>query len=188
MTQKKYQIILADPPWLYNDRGCHGTVANHYKGMKIADICSIPINDIADKDCVLFMWAIYPMLREALKVIEAWGFNYKSIAFQWIKLNKKDGKPFFGLGYWTRGNSECCLLATKGKPKRKSASVFQLIQAPRARHSEKPEIVSDKIVELMGDLARIELFARKKRDGWDSVGLEIDGMDILDSIKLLTTK
>jgi N6-adenosine-specific RNA methylase IME4 len=170
----KYQIIYADPPWNYADQGCQGTMANHYSGMKIEDICNLPVGGVADDDCVLFLWATYPMLPEALKVIEAWGFTYKSIAFQWIKLNKKNGKPFYGLGRWTRGNTEPCLLATKGKPKRISAGVFQLIQQPLTRHSEKPQEARDKIIKLMGDLPRIELFARQKTEGWDAWGNEVE--------------
>ena len=181
---KKYQIIYADCPWSYNDQGCQGTMANHYRGMKLKDICDLPIKNIADKNCVLFMWATYPMLREALKVIEAWGFEYKSIAFQWVKLNPKSRTPFYGLGRWTRGNTEPCLLATKGKPKRISNSVFQLVQEPRSTHSKKPQEVRKRIVELMGDLPRIELFARGERDkdlfgnnkfdGWDIYGNEVE--------------
>ena len=165
---KKYQIIYADPPWNYNDQGCQGTMANHYKGMKLEDIKGLDIQKITDKNCILFLWATYPMLREALQVIEAWGFEYKSIAFQWIKLNKRNGKPFYGLGRWTRGNTEPCLLATKGKPKRISKSVFQIIEAPIMKHSQKPEIIRDKIIELVGDLSRIELFARKENRLWDN--------------------
>lgn len=172
---KKYQIIYADPPWSYNDQGCQGTMANHYSGMKLEDIKKLPLGGALDKDCILFLWATYPMLREALEVIKAWGFEYKSIAFQWIKLNKNNRKPFYGLGRWTRGNTECCLLATKGKPKRISASVFQLIQQPRGRHSEKPQEAKDKIIQLMGDLPRLEMFARKKEnDGWDVWGNEVE--------------
>ena len=171
---KKYQIIYADCPWSYNDQGCQGTMANHYKGMKLNDIGNLPIWDIADKDCILFMWATYPMLSEVLHTIKRWDFTYKSIAFQWVKLNPKALTPFFGLGRWTRGNTEPCLLATKGKPHRVSKSVFQLIQEPRRKHSQKPSIVRDKIVELMGDLPRIELFAREKTEGWDSWGDEIE--------------
>ena len=171
---KKYQIIYADCPWSYSDQGCSGTMADHYKGMKIEDICSLPVRGICDDNCVLFLWATYPMLKEALRVIDAWGFTYKSIAFQWIKLNPKSKTPFYGLGRWTRGNTEPCLLATKGKPKRISASVFQLIQQPRTRHSEKPQEAKDKIIQLMGDLPRLELFARKKEnDGWDYFGNEV---------------
>ena len=170
---KKYQIIYADPPWNYRDQGCQGTMANHYSGMKIEDICNLPVKEIADENCILFLWATYPMLKEALKVIGAWGFEYKSIAFQWIKLNSKKLTPFYGLGRWTRGNTEPCLLATKGKPKRISKSVFQLIQTPRGRHSEKPQEARDKILELMGDLPRIELFSRHTTEGWDVWGNEV---------------
>jgi len=146
----KYGIIYADPPWSYQDKKCNGNALDHYQTMNIKDICNLKVNEIADENCVLFLWATYPLLPEALKVIEAWGFKYKSIAFQWLKLNKKNGKPFYGLGRWTRGNTEPCLLATKGKPSRISASVSQLIQTPIRRHSEKPEEARNKIVELLG--------------------------------------
>jgi len=171
---KKYQIIYADPPWSYNDQGCQGTMANHYKGMKIEDICNLPIKNIANDNCILFLWTTYPMLKEALRVIESWGFVYKSIAFQWVKLNKKNGKYFYGLGRWTRGNTEPCLLAVKGKPKRLSASVFQLIVSAREAHSQKPSTTRHKIIQLMGDLPRIELFARQKTEGWDVWGNEVE--------------
>jgi N6-adenosine-specific RNA methylase IME4 len=181
---KKYQIIYADPPWSYSDQGCQGTMANHYKGMKIEDICSLPVKRIADKNCILFLWATYLMLQEALKVIKSWGFTYKSIAFQWVKINPRSRTPFYGLGRWTRGNTEPCLLATKGEPKRKSNSVFQLIQEPKGRHSRKPDTARDRIVNLMGDLPRIELFARddgtknlfgiKRMEGWDVWGNEVE--------------
>lgn len=171
---KKYQIIYADPPWSYNDQGCQGTMANHYKGMKLTDICSLPIDNIVNQNSILFLWTTYPMLKEAFQVMEAWGFKYKSIAFQWLKLNPKALTPFYGLGRWTRGNTEPCLLATRGHPKRISASVFQLIQSPRRKHSQKPDEVRDKIVQLMGDLPRIELFAREKTPGWDVWGNEVE--------------
>ena len=171
---KKYQVIYADPPWSYKDKKCNGNAAQHYDLMNINDICKIPIQDIADKDCVLFMWCTYPMLPEGLKLMEAWGFKYKSIGFQWIKLNKKNGKPFFGLGRWTRGNTECCLIGTKGKPKRVNNSVSQLIQTPIEGHSKKPAIVREKIVELMGDIPRIELFARQEVEDWDCWGNEVN--------------
>ena len=173
----KYKIIYADPPWNYADKGCQGTMANHYNGMDIKYIKKLPIKNIADEDCILFLWVTYPMLKEGLDVIESWGFKYKSIAFQWIKLNKKGKGYFYGLGRWTRGNTECCLLATKGKPKRISTSVFQIIEQPLTRHSEKPQEARDKIIKLMGDLPRIELFARTKKEGWDVWGNEV-GSDI----------
>lgn len=110
----------------------------------------LPVKDLAADNCVLFLWATYPMLKEALKVIEAWGFKYKSIGFQWVKQNRSGNGYFFGLGRWTRGNTEPCLIAVKGKPQRASNSVSQLIFAPLRAHSQKPDITRDKIRELMG--------------------------------------
>jgi N6-adenosine-specific RNA methylase IME4 len=173
MKDHKYQIIYADPPWNYKDQGCSGTMANHYPGMNLADICNLNVRSISADNCILFLWSTYPMLKEALTVIESWGFKYKSIAFLWIKLNKSGNGKFFGLGRWTRGNTEPCLLATKGKPKRMSASVFQIIETPIQRHSKKPEEARSKIIELMGDLKKIELFAREKTIGWDVWGNEV---------------
>lgn len=173
-TNKKYNIIYADPPWSYKDKKCNGNCESHYKTMNIEDICNLPIKNIADKDCVLFLWVTYPMLNEGLKLIEEWGFKYKTIGFQWIKQNKSGKGFFFGLGRWTRGNSECCLIAVKGKPKRISNSVSQLVFSPLQEHSKKPDIVREKIVELIGDKPRIELFARQSVEGWDCWGNEVE--------------
>lgn len=151
---------------------CNGNCQSHYSTMNIEDICNLPVNKLAGKDSVLFLWVTYPMLQEGLKVIERWGFKYKTIGFQWIKQNKNGKGFFFGLGRWTRGNTECCLIAVKGKPTRKSASVSQLVFAPLQIHSKKPDVVREKIVELIGDLPRIELFARQHVEGWDCWGNE----------------
>ena len=142
--------------------------------MTVEEIAELPINKITSDDCVLFMWATYPKIKEALELIEKWGFTYKSIAFQWIKQNKSGNGYFFGLGRWTRGNTECCLIATKGKPKRINNSVSQLIVSPIQAHSKKPSETRDRIVQLLGDLPRIELFARQTADGWDCWGNETD--------------
>lgn len=170
-TDKKYSIIYADPPWRYADKKCNGGAEKYYPTMSINDICNLPVKNIANKDAILFMWVTYPMLSEGLKVIDKWGFKYKTIGFQWVKTNRKDRNSFFfGLGRWTRGNTECCLIATRGKPKRISTNVGQLIVEPLTRHSEKPDIVRDKIVQLMGDLPRIELFARTTKEHWHCWG------------------
>jgi site-specific DNA-methyltransferase (adenine-specific) len=169
----KYKIILADPPWSYADQGCQGTMINHYKGMDLFEICNMPIDKISEDNCILFLWATYPMMKEALIVIKAWGFSYKTIAFQWVKLNPKALTPFYGLGRWTRGNTEPCLLATKGRVSRRDNSVFQLVQSPRREHSRKPDEVKNKIVKLVGNYSRIELFAREKSKGWHSWGNEV---------------
>ena len=169
---KKYKIIYADPPWRYDQKRLQGTAEKHYATMNINDICALPVTDLADKDCALFLWATFPMLPEALKLIKAWGFEYKTVAFVWLKQNKKSPSWFYGLGFWTRGNAEVCLLAKKGKPKRSSASVHQFIISPIEQPSKKPDITRDKIVELMGNVPRIELFARQKTEGWDVWGNE----------------
>ncbi len=173
-TQNKYQIIYADPPWKYSDSGCNGACENHYNTMTISDICALPVKEIANDDCVLFLWTTYPMLQEAMTLMEAWGFKYKSIAFQWLKLNKSGKGFYFGLGRWTRGNTEPCLIGVKGKPYKfvRSKGVSQIIEYPLTRHSAKPPIVRDKIIELMGDIPRIELFARDSAAGWDCWGNE----------------
>ena len=173
MEQKKYNIIYADPPWRYQMNKGQGVAEKHYATMSIQEICELPVETIADKDSVLFLWVTFPQLSEAFKVIKAWGFTYKTVAFVWVKLNKSGKGFFFGLGYWTRSNAEICLLAVKGKPKRKSKKVFQIITSPLQEHSRKPEEARKRIVELMGDIPRIELFAREQALGWDVWGNEV---------------
>lgn len=141
--------------------------------MSIDELCALPVSELADKDCVLFLWTTFPMLSEALRLIKAWGFSFKTAAFVWLKRNRKSLSWFFGMGRWTRGNAEICLLGVKGKPKRQSARVHQFIISPVEEHSKKPDQTRDKIVELMGDLPRVELFARQKTAGWAAWGNEI---------------
>lgn len=171
---KKYGIIYADPPWQYTNKGVSGAAEKHYRTMTIADIRALPVADIAADSCALFIWVTYPMLKEGLSVIESWGFTYKTIAFQWVKTYPKCGKFVLGLGNWTRGNSECCLLGIKGNPKRIDKRISQLIIAPISKHSEKPTEAREKIKCLLGDLPAVELFARTKTPGWDVWGNEIE--------------
>ena len=133
----------------------------------------MPVSNIADDNCVLFLWVTMPKLNECWELIEKWGFNYKTVAFTWVKRNKKSLTWFWGMGSWTRANAELCLLSTKGKPKRISASVHSVIDSPIEEHSKKPQEARNRIVKLMGDLPRIELFARQKVDGWDCWGNEV---------------
>lgn len=172
---KKYQVIYADPPWRYQRTNIRGCADNHYPTMELDDICALPVRELADKDCILFLWATFPKLIEAIRLIKEWGFTYKSVAFVWIKQNKKAHTLFWGLGFWTRGNAEICLLATKGHPKRKSAKVHQFIISPIEEHSKKPDEARLKIFELLGDVPRIELFARYHPPGWDVWGNEAPG-------------
>jgi N6-adenosine-specific RNA methylase IME4 len=141
--------------------------------MSLQDICNLPVNNIANDDSVLLMWVVDPLLDKAFKVIEAWGFKYKTVGFTWAKTNKKSMGFFTGLGYWTRGNPEMCLLATKGKPKRISKSVPQLVVEQRREHSRKPDIMYNHIEKLL-EGPYIELFARTQRNGWDSWGNQTD--------------
>lgn len=127
---KKYQIIYADPPWSYRNKGTRAAAEKHYSTMSIEDIKALPVADIAADNCVLFLWTTFPMLREALETIEAWGFEYKTLAFCWAKRNKSGKGWFWGLGNWTRSNPEICLLAIKGHPQRVSAAVHSLLDCP----------------------------------------------------------
>ena len=172
----KYNIIYADPPWRYkcwSGKGMGKAVENHYPTMTIEDIYNLPVADIAADDCVLFLWVTYPLLLEGIQTIQEWGFKYKTCAFSWVKMNKIKDTPFVGLGYWTRANNEICLLATKGKPKRESRSVQQVVLEKIGKHSKKPDCIRDRIVELCGDKPRVELFARNTTEGWDVFGNEV---------------
>lgn len=151
-TEKKYDVIYADPPWRYHDTlgGNAKMGAMPYETMTDQEINDLHISGIAAKDCVLFMWATMPKLQQALDAIQSWGFKYKTCAFCWVKQNPKSKSIFSGLGQWVRGNAEICLLATRGRPHRVSKSVKQIVLAPRGRHSEKPAEVRDRIIQLMG--------------------------------------
>lgn len=178
-TIQNYQVIYADPPWDYQQCRLSGSAKKHYPTMRIEELCALPVADIADRDCALFLWATFPQLPEALRLIKAWGFVYKTVAFVWLKQNRKALTWFYGLGFWTRSNAEVCLLATKGHPKRQSAGIHQLVISPVERHSKKPDEVREKIVELMGDVPRIELFARQQTPGWDVWGNEVENSTVL---------
>ena len=179
-----YSIIYADPPWGFDTWTTAARVASRgsatpYETMTMDAIKALPVESWSAPDCTLFMWCCWPTLPEALDVMRAWGFTYKTCAFTWLKadpykLFALEEDVYMGLGYWTRANSEVCLLGTRGKPRRISASVRQGIISPRREHSRKPDEIPDRIVELMGDLPRLEMFARTKREGWDVFGNETE--------------
>ena len=174
LPNKKYNIIYADPAWTFKTWSSKGVEKSpKYDLMTIEDIKNMPVDNIADKDCILFIWVTYPLLKEGLDTIKSWNFKYKTCAFSWIKKNKKSDSLFWGLGYYTRSNNEICLLATKGKPKRISSAVHQVVIDKIREHSRKPDCVRDRIVQLCGDLPRIELFARQRVNGWDCWGNEV---------------
>jgi site-specific DNA-methyltransferase (adenine-specific) len=167
---QRYKLIYADPPWKYNN----GQLTP-YEQMTLKDIKKLPIHSLTEQASILFLWATAPCMPEALDVIRAWGFTYKTIGFTWIKRNKTDTGWFFGLGNYTRANAEYCLIGVKGKGlERKDKGVSSLIISPIQEHSRKPAIVRKKIEQMYGPIPRAELFARERREGWDSYGDELD--------------
>lgn len=183
LAGRKYGAILADPPWrfqTYSSKGWNRSNVRHYPILETADIMALPVAPLAADDCCLFLWTSDPLLPEALEVVRAWGFEYKTVGFYWIKSRHDEPslfplpfRPTLGLGYWTRANPEMCLLATKGSPKRKAADVRRLIVAPRREHSRKPDLVNGEIERLVPG-PYLELFARRRATGWDSWGDDVD--------------
>ncbi len=184
LPDKKYAVIYADPPWAYRQHGTspksRGNAAQHYKTMTTDEICRLPVKSIAEKEAVLFLWATFPQIEAAIQVMKAWGFEYKTAAFVWVK-TYRSGKLFWGMGAYTRANAEVCLLAVtpgfRAKNKIQSHKVSQIIQSPFAGHSVKPDEARQRIVQLIGDVPRIELFARQRAPGWDAWGDEIEEME-----------
>ncbi len=173
---KRYSIIYADPPWQFHtwsDKGKSRSAERHYPTMSLKDIVALPVHRLAADDCVLFLWATAPCLRNALLVMDCWGFAYKTVAFTWVKKNRKSEGLFWGMGYWTRANAEYCLLGVKGSPARVDAGVHSVVISPVREHSRKPDEVRERIVRLMGDLPRIELCARQATPGWSVWGNEV---------------
>ncbi len=176
---KKYQIIYADPPWKY---GCwyqsedvKRNAADHYQVMDTDGICNLPVAELAGDNCALFLWVTFPCLPDGLEIIKRWGFRYTTCAFTWVKMNKTGFGIFTGLGNYTRANAELCLLGMKGSLPRQSHSVRQIVMTPIGKHSRKPdEVIRPRIAELFGDLPRIELFSRRKVEGWDCWGNEVE--------------
>lgn len=177
-TEKKYSIIYADPPWFYNKRNNPKSrfgkgASGHYDVMKYGEIAKLPIKEIAAENCALFMWVTFPTIEEGISLFNDWGFKYKTLGFSWVKTNPRNGKPFFGTGYYAKSNCEVCLMGIKGRMTPISNSVSSCIISPRREHSKKPDEVRERITKLFGDLPRIELFARELANGWDSWGNEV---------------
>ena len=172
-----FGAILADPTWefrTWSARGRGRSAERHYRStLTLDEIKALPVSEIAAPDCVLFLWATWPCLFAALDVIAAWGFNYKTVGYVFIKQTKRGNGLHWGTGYWTRANSEPCLLATRGKPKRLHADVHQVIIEPRREHSRKPDCTRERIERLVAG-PYLELFARSERPGWTAWGDELD--------------
>jgi N6-adenosine-specific RNA methylase IME4 len=191
LPRAHYGAILADPPWRFatwdkreavlrrSGTGTNVSAAAHYTTMSIEEIRALPVGELAAADCSLFLWVSWPQLEDALTVVAAWGFKYKTCAFCWTKAHAGQLEMFeqsipdqMGLGYWTRANSEACLLATRGRPTRLNMDVRQAIIEPRREHSRKPSLVYQRIERLVGG-PYLELFARARRIGWDAWGAEV---------------
>ncbi len=180
--QLKYGAILADPPWYFKNFSAKGTgraAISHYDVLSLEALKAVPVKDYAAKDCALFLWVTDPMLPDGIALMRSWGFTYKTVAFNWVKINKNGrdrtiaDDPFFvGLGYWTRANPELCLLGTRGRPPRLAKDVRRLLVSERRQHSRKPVEIYERIERLV-DGPYLELFAREKRNGWDAIGKQV---------------
>jgi N6-adenosine-specific RNA methylase IME4 len=181
-AEKRFGVIYPDPPLAfetYSEKGKQRSAERHYDTWSLEQIKALPVGQLAADDCVLLLWVIWPALGDVLDVIRAWGFEYKSIGFVWVKTTPHttaitlDGAGLhWGMGYATRSNSEACLLATRGSPRRLDAGVHSVVMTPVGEHSEKPEEVARRIERLYGG-PYLELFARRPREGWTTWGNEI---------------
>ncbi len=178
-----YDVVYADPPWEYRQSGttksARGIAKKYYPTMATSDIASLPVRErLCHDKTLLFLWSTFPNITEAVRVMEAWGFTYKTAAFVWVKRNKRADSYFWGMGAYTRANSEACLLGvspgTKATEVVVDRGVHQIVYSPVRRHSEKPPEVRWRIERLVGsDVRKVELFAREKAPGWDVWGLEV---------------
>ena len=181
LEQKKYKIIYADPPWNYGSKSAvnnstgsdHKPLSEHYNTMSLDQLKSLPISEMTDKDAACFMWVTDSHLDEAIEIFKAWGFKYKTVAFNWIKTTNK-GNYCKNVAPWTMKSSEICLFGTKGAmAKYKQVNNIEaLVFAERTKHSKKPEEVRKRIELLFGDIPRLEMFARQASEGWDVFGNE----------------
>lgn len=195
----KYDVILADPPWNYEvydkDTGNGRSPSAHYQTMTLEALCALPIRELAADNCALFLWSVWPSLLERYddkgklltpsfpsQVMKAWGFRYATLGFEWVKLNKSGMGFFMGMGFYTRCNSEPCILGVRGKMPVADKGERNLIVSPVREHSRKPDEQYAKIEKLYPNKRYVELFARKRRPGWDAFGNEVEGSIILPSL------
>ena len=183
-TKDKYDVIYADPPWSYYNDMSVSPDCTTIKGMRrppypvlsTKDICKIPVNKISNDNCILFIWTTDYHLEKCMDVIRAWEFVYKTVGFVWAKKNRNGSQVSFMGAYTKKSGCELCLIATKGKDAHRMVikhNVNSFIEYPRQEHSKKPNIIRDRIVDLIGDRKRVELFARETFCGWDSWGNEL---------------
>lgn len=179
MMEGKYKVILADPPWAYGNNGCRGAAANEYSTMTVEDICALPIASLAADDSVLLEWCTWPQLQEGLQVMKAWGFDYVT-GFPWVKAKNISHDLWgeltfdvpYGVGFWARGCTEFVLIGKRGKPSPPKAGFIGLL-SPNLSHSRKPDSIYHYAESLPGPY--LELFARRRREGWDAFGNQVEG-------------
>lgn len=195
----QFRAISIDPPVPYERTSGQGVANKAYTLMTWQDLKDLGplIKAVAAPDCAIFLWTCPPLLMETVDMVKAWGFQYKTKAFTWVKCYR-DGGMYVGLGSYTRANSEDVWLLSNGTPKRKSKNVLQVamtreetpevetIIAPIQKHSKKPEVIQDRI-EALVDGPYLELFARRQRAGWVTVGNELDGLDIREALYRLAS-
>lgn len=178
-SEGKYSLLVADPAWRYKaGRKTHTSAEQHYETMELDEICGMPVSLLAEDRSLLFLWATAPLFPEATKVMAAWGFTYVTVAFTWVKV-AKSGSPLMGVGYYTRSNAEFVLLGKKGSIKPTRRDIHSIVMCERQKHSAKPEVVQSRIERMYEgqNLKKLELFARRHRDGWDCSGIELTGHD-----------
>jgi N6-adenosine-specific RNA methylase IME4 len=166
-----FDVLYVDPPWRYEHPVTErDSIEAHYPTLALEEICALPIADIAADDAVLFLWTTNPKLAEAIKVIEAWGFDYRT-NLTWVK-------DWIGMGYWLRQRHELLLIAKRGEPPvpAEEDRPDSVLEAPRRAHSEKPEQVYELIEAMYPNARRVELFAREVREGWTSWGNEVPAL------------
>lgn len=184
-----FGCILADPPWAFRtfsgeNMTPHRCAEDHYRTMTLPEMSALPVASVAARDCALFMWAVGSHLSESIDLARAWGFEFKTDAFYWLKQRLVDAdqpdlftgdipEPRIGFGYWTRKQVEPCLLFTRGNPRRLSSGVRQAIVEPRREHSRKPDVQYERIEALVGG-PYLEMFARTQMPGWTAWGNQVD--------------
>lgn len=168
----RFSVLYADPPWLFKDKlpGKGRGAVKHYPCMTVEEIMRYPLPLLAD-DCLLAMWRVASMQQEALDVIRAWGFEKPKSEIVWQKLTK-NGKRHFGMGRLVRAEHETCLLATRGRVKALDRSIRSTFSAPVREHSRKPDEMYG-LLERLSAGPYVELFARHRRDGWESYGNQL---------------
>lgn len=179
-----FRLIVADPPWRYSystrtseldGTGWHGAQFKHYPTMTFAEIEALPVRDIAADNAVCALWIVNPLLPKCLKVLDAWGFDYRGTV-TWAKTDKRTGtKPFFGNGYWVRGATEHLVFGVRGKVKPASRREVSWFAARVRKHSEKPAEPFDLFARIVGGGPKLEMFARAPREGWITWGNETTG-------------